>query len=75
MLQLTSSSSAVFMFFLVLGPFATEGKNAGYMLFFHSYHFLKTIIWFGSQSEQKVSVICVSSGRTLICDLLVSQIK
>jgi len=48
MLQLTSNSSAVFIFSLVLRPFATEGKNVGYMLFFHSYHFLKTIILLGS---------------------------
>lgn len=39
-----------------------KGKNVGYMLFFHSSPFLKTIIIFlGSQSEQKVSVmnLCV----------------
>lgn len=45
------------VFSLVLRPFATEGKNVGYMLFFHSSRFLKTIIIFlGSRSEQKVSV-------------------
>lgn len=59
-LQLTSNSSAVFIFRLVLRAFATEGKNVGYMLFLHSYHFLKTIIWLGSESEHKASVsLCV----------------
>lgn len=53
----TSNSSAVLMFSLVLRPFATEGKNVGYMLFFHSSRSLKTIIIFlGSRSEQKMSV-------------------
>lgn len=58
----TSNSSSVLIFSLVLRPFAAEGKNVGYVLFFHSSHFLKTIIIFlGSQSEQKVSVmvLCV----------------
>lgn len=58
----TSNSSSVLIFSLVLRPFAAEGKNVGCMLFFHSSHFLKTIIIFlGSLSEQKVSVmiLCV----------------